>query len=59
MTFLIAHVAGIPVEEALPFLVPVFGLGLTGIVAMTRDRLRRKPRHLVRGREQGSSRQRD
>jgi hypothetical protein len=36
----LAHVAGVPVEELLPWLVPLSGFGLAGAAAWSRDHLR-------------------
>jgi hypothetical protein len=35
-----AHIAGIPVEESLPWLVPISGLGVAGIIAWARAKAR-------------------
>lgn len=37
---MLAHIAGIPVEESLPWLVPIGGLGLAGAVAWGRGQVR-------------------
>jgi len=36
----LAHVAGLPVEELLPWVVPLGGFGLAGAAAWGRDHLR-------------------
>jgi len=35
-----AHIVGIPVEETLPWLMPLGGLGLAGLVAFARASVR-------------------
>ncbi|HET9197148.1 MAG TPA: hypothetical protein VFN92_02695 [Solirubrobacterales bacterium] len=36
-----AHVAGVPVEELLPWIIPGGGVGLAGVLAWGRSRLGR------------------
>lgn len=36
----LAHVAGVPVEELLPWVIPVGAFGLAGAAAWSRDHLR-------------------
>jgi hypothetical protein len=35
-----AHISGVPVEESLPWLVPIGGLGIAGSLAWARERTR-------------------
>lgn len=55
------HIAGIPIEETLPWLAPVSGFGLLGIAVMLRDEaervrrsLGRRPRALLRRHSAGT-----
>lgn len=34
---MLAHIVGVPVEEALPWMVPLGGLGFAGAVALARS----------------------
>ena len=45
---MIAHIAGAPIEESLPWLVPVGSFGLVGIAALLRDGAERAGRTAVR-----------
>jgi hypothetical protein len=45
----LAHVAGIPVEELLPWVIPIGGFGLAGAAAWGRDHLRISRRRIPPG----------
>lgn len=38
---MVAHVAGVPIEESLPWLMPVAGFGISGLIAALRRGLAR------------------
>jgi hypothetical protein len=37
---MVAHIGGVPIEESLPWLIPIGGLGIAGSIAWARERAR-------------------